>query len=74
MLLQWREDPPVGLDELEKVSGKMSIPVLALGGVKAGRIEKVKSTGAFGVAMISEILKAEYIQKKSKEIVQHCSK
>jgi thiamine-phosphate pyrophosphorylase len=64
---------PKGLDALKKVSGKMNIPVFALGGVKAGRIEKVKKAGASGVAMISEILKAENIQKKSKELVQYCS-
>jgi thiamine-phosphate pyrophosphorylase len=64
---------PKGLDALKKVSGKMNIPVFALGGVKAGQIEKVKKAGASGVAMISEILKAENIQKKSKELVQYCS-
>jgi thiamine-phosphate pyrophosphorylase len=59
---------PVGLDALKKVSGRISIPVFALGGIKADRINNVKKAGAYGVSMISEILTADDIQAKTKEI------
>ena len=60
---------PKGLDALKSVSGKLRIPVFALGGVKAGRIKKVKDAGAYGVSMISEILQADNIRQRSKELL-----
>ncbi len=68
---------PKGLDELKSVSGKLKIPVVALGGVKAGRINKVIDAGAYGVSMISEILQADNIRQRSKEllnIIEQCNK
>ena len=59
---------PIGLGALEKVCGKISIPVFALGGVKSNRIGKVIVTGAHGVAMISEILRAGNIRKKTEDL------
>jgi thiamine-phosphate pyrophosphorylase len=59
---------PVGLDALKKISDRISIPVFALGGIKADRINNVKKAGAYGVSMISEILTADDIQAKTKEI------
>lgn len=60
---------PVGLDALKKVSGKVNIPVFALGGIKSKRIEKVRATGVHGVAMISEIMRAGNIRKKTEELI-----
>jgi thiamine-phosphate pyrophosphorylase len=60
---------PVGLDELERVCSKIKIPVFALGGTKMNRIKSVKKTGAHGVSMISELLKAENIKKKTMEVL-----
>lgn len=60
---------PVGLNTLNKVSGEINIPVFAIGGIKSHRIGKVKKAGAYGVALISEIFKADNIQKKAKELV-----
>jgi len=59
---------PIGLDALEKICGKINIPVFALGGVKSNRIGKVMKTGAHGVAMISEIMRAGNIRKKTEEL------
>ena len=59
---------PVGLDALKEVSSRVKIPVFALGGVKTGRIGNVKKAGAFGVSMISEILKADDIKGKVKDV------
>ncbi len=61
--------PPVGLDALKQVSSRLRIPVFALGGIKVSRIKKVKTAGAFGVSMISEILKADNIKAKAGEVI-----
>jgi thiamine-phosphate pyrophosphorylase len=47
---------PVGLAALEAVCRKLRIPVYALGGVSRERIPQVLAAGAFGAAMISEIM------------------
>ncbi len=60
---------PIGIDTLRRVSKDVSIPVFAIGGIKAGRINKVKRAGAYGVAMISEIFNAPDIKRKSEEII-----
>lgn len=61
---------PVGIDVLKKVSAKLHTPVFAIGGIKSGRMREVREAGAFGVAMISEVFKADNIQKKTKELNQ----
>jgi thiamine-phosphate pyrophosphorylase len=60
---------PVGLDELSRVCSKIKVPVFALGGVKMNRVNKVRESGAYGVSMISEILKAENIKKRTQEVL-----
>ena len=61
--------PAVGLDALKQVSSRLRIPVFALGGIKVNRIKKVKTAGAFGVSMISVILKADNIKAKAGEVI-----
>jgi thiamine-phosphate pyrophosphorylase len=60
---------PVGLDELSRVCSKIKVPVFALGRVKMNRVNKVRESGAYGVSMISEILKAENIKKRTQEVL-----
>ncbi|MBI4843833.1 MAG: thiamine phosphate synthase [Nitrospirae bacterium] len=60
---------PLGIDVLKDVSRKINIPVFALGGVKSENIDAVKKSGAYGVAMISEILCADDIKAKTREII-----
>jgi len=59
---------PLGTDELKIVCGKVKIPVFAIGGIKSHRVKEVNQAGAYGAAMISEILGAEDIKEKAKEI------
>lgn len=59
---------PVGLDILRNACKRVNIPVFAIGGIKSRRIREVKKTGAYGVAMISEIFGAEDIREKAREI------
>ncbi len=44
---------PLGLDELERVSNKVKIPVYALGGVSEENMEECLKKGAYGIAGIS---------------------
>lgn len=60
---------PLGLSRLKNVCKEMSIPVLALGGVKSENIDEVKKSGAYGAAMISEILCADDIKEKTRELI-----
>ncbi len=47
---------PAGLSLVEEIAGGVRIPVLAIGGVSAGRAEEVVRAGACGVAVISAVL------------------
>ncbi len=60
---------PLGISKLKKISKGVRLPVFAIGGVKARRINKLSSAGAYGVAMISEIFGASDIRKKTKELI-----
>lgn len=60
---------PLGLSRLKNVCREMNIPVFALGGVKSEKIDEVKKSGAYGAAMISEILCADDIKEKTRELI-----
>ena len=62
--------PPKGLKELQKVSEKISIPVFALGGINADKVNEVLCAGAYGVAIVSAIFCAEDIKKETEKIVR----
>jgi thiamine-phosphate pyrophosphorylase len=48
--------PPGGVDKLRAVKGSLSVPVLAIGGIKADNVERVARAGADGFGVISAIL------------------
>ena len=60
---------PLGLSRLKNFCKEMNIPVFALGGVKAEKIHEIKKSGAYGAAMISEILCADDIKEKTRELI-----
>ena len=49
---------PQGLDALAKVTGRVRLPVVAIGGMTPERVGEVKAAGARGVAAIAAILDA----------------
>jgi thiamine-phosphate pyrophosphorylase len=59
---------PVGLEYLDHVSGRFHMPFVALGGIKAHNVSEVSRHGAKCIAMVTEIVGADDIQKKIKEI------
>ncbi|MDH4028048.1 MAG: thiamine phosphate synthase [Nitrospirota bacterium] len=65
-----RYGAPLGIDNFRRINKKISVPVFALGGVKIKSIEEVQRAGAYGIAVISEIFRADNIRKRTEEIIQ----
>lgn len=53
--------PPQGLSKLRSLTKSVSIPVFAVGGINAERVEVCLEYGAWGVAVISSIMQADKI-------------
>lgn len=64
---------PVGLEYLEYVVQNISIPFVAIGGIKEHNIAEVKGKGAKCVALVTEIVGAENIAEKVKAIREKIS-
>jgi thiamine-phosphate pyrophosphorylase len=60
---------PVGIELLKNVSARAGIPVFAVGGVTQGRINDIKEAGAYGAAVIREVLASDDIKRTSGELV-----
>ncbi|MBM7558018.1 thiamine phosphate synthase [Halanaerobacter jeridensis] len=54
----------IGLERLKQLSPEVKIPIVAIGGINAGNIAKVKEAGADTIAMISAITGAENVKKE----------
>ncbi len=59
---------PVGLEYLSYVVNNLEIPHVAIGGIKEHNVEQVINAGAQRVAMVTEIVGADDIQRKIKQI------
>jgi len=51
-----RGQPAAGLAFLKSAAAKVTIPIVAVGGITAGNVEQVMRAGAEGAAVISAIL------------------
>ncbi len=58
---------PLGLKTLKQICDAVNIPVYAVGGINPVRAKKCISKGAYGAAVISEIMKSKSIKQKVKE-------
>jgi thiamine-phosphate pyrophosphorylase len=61
---------PQGLARLKKIVEKISLPVYAIGGIKAVHIGELKKTGIQGVALISAIMEASNPLSASRELLR----
>lgn len=59
---------PLGLDELKEVRGKIGIPIVGIGGIDGSNIREVLEAGADCAAVLSEILKSDDIEAKTREL------
>ncbi len=69
-----RYGEPVGVKRLAEVCKNIETPVFALGGVDRENVGEVMGAGAYGVAMISEILGEEDIKESTARIIKELSK
>lgn len=63
-------DPVVGLDGLRAARGLTTLPMFAIGGITADRVDDIIAAGANGVAVISAILNAENLGEAIKTFQQ----
>jgi len=61
---------PVGREVLREAKSRISIPVLAIGGIKQGNVKEVADTGADGIALISAILTSENIKETTEDFLR----
>jgi len=57
-----------GLDTLRQVKGKVSVPVVAIGGINEDNVAEVINAGADAVAVISAVLGANDVKKASRRL------
>lgn len=63
---------PKGVDVLRQIKDSVSIPVIAIGGIKAGNIQSVLGAGCYGVAVSSGLLKGD-IKENAKRLISAAS-
>lgn len=72
---QTKEDlrPTLGIEGLREIRKRVSIPILAIGGINAEHAREIIEAGADGVAVVSAILASENIIKATQELAQAIS-
>lgn len=66
---------PHGIDEIKRMKGSISVPIIAIGGINQDNVSDVIMAGADGVAVISAIISAPDVKKvisEFKERIQSC--
>ena len=58
---------PLGIIKLEEAAKKISIPIFAIGGINPERAKECLNAGAFGVAVISDLLLSENLELQVKK-------
>lgn len=61
---------PVGINVLSVAKTRLSIPVLAIGGIKLGNVEEIKKTGVDGIALITGILSSQDIEGTTRKFME----
>lgn len=62
--------PEVSLEQLKLIKKSVTIPVVAIGGIKKENLEQVMATGIDGVSVVSAILAQENILEATKQLKQ----
>ncbi len=65
---------PTSIETLKAIAATVSIPIVAIGGIKEDNMEPLKGTGITGVAIVSEIMKADNIQEKCQSLRRKVAK
>ncbi|NIA19365.1 MAG: thiamine phosphate synthase, partial [Xanthomonadaceae bacterium] len=62
-------DPVVGIDGLREIVCQVSIPVVAIGGIKHENIALVRDTGTAGIGVIRAILDSDDFTRGTRNLV-----
>ena len=65
---------PTSIETLKEIATTVSIPIVAIGGIKEENIEPLEGTGIAGIAIVSEIMKADNIQEKCQSLRKKVAK
>ncbi|MBR5244073.1 MAG: thiamine phosphate synthase [Thermoguttaceae bacterium] len=58
----------VSLETLRAISGAVSVPVVAIGGIGAAQVERLTGTGIVGVAVVSAIFGSDDVEASTREL------
>jgi thiamine-phosphate pyrophosphorylase len=50
--------PPLGPDRIGEIAASVAVPVIAIGGVTAGRARALRSAGVYGIAVVGAVCRA----------------
>jgi len=64
---------PVGLATLKRVRSRVSLPLIAIGGINRGNVKEVMKAGATGVAVINAVLGADNVELATRRLVAKIS-
>lgn len=64
----------VDMQTLKEITNNLSIPSVAIGGIKKDNIQMLKDTNIAGVAIVSDIFAAKNIVEQTKELKQEIDK
>ena len=59
--------PPRGVDALSEVCEKVSLPVLAIGGIQPHQVDGVKQSGASGICLMSGLMTCQDVERYLEE-------
>ena len=62
--------PPVGVENLAKMTRRVKLPVFALGGITPTRVPECLAAGAFGVAVMSGVMTPKNAGKQAKHYLE----
>jgi len=65
--------PPLGVEKIREVVRKVSIPVIALGGITRYNVKLCLEAGASGVAVIGSIMASDNPEEATREIITRLS-
>jgi thiamine-phosphate pyrophosphorylase len=61
---------PVGLERLAEITAQLEIPVFAIGGITTNNVSECLNAGAYGVAVIRAVWKANNISNQVRELLR----
>ena len=61
---------PLGPEVLHRLRGRLAVPLVAIGGIDLGTAASILEAGADGIAVISDLLRANSIRRRVREYLE----